>query len=153
MCLTIATAACTQSVFVAAVPVLLRLALLPGPPASRISDLLVCGLRWLTTMEAEVAVPTSGSLTAPFQPTRNTPPVKLHRSQHLFDPAPSPTIELWGDCVEALWRVCMTLSRKTDEWDALTSRLLIWRSIAGAEKSRVGEWARREVVENLQGGA
>ena len=104
-------------------------------------------------MEAEVAIPTSGSLTAPFQPTRNTPPVKLHRSQHLFDPAPSPTIELWGDCVEALWRVCMTLSCKTGEWDALTSRLLIWRSIAGAEKSKVGEWARREVVENLQGGA
>ena len=145
--------ACTQSVFIAAVPVLLRLALLPGPPVSHIPGLLERSLHWLEPLEADVAVPTSGQLSTPFQPSSDTPSAMLHRSQHLFDPPPSPTIELWGGSVEALWRVCMTLPSRSDEWDALSHRLLIWRAIAGAERSRVGEWARREVIENLQEGA
>ena len=42
----------------------------------------------------------------------------------------------------------MTWPERTQTWDAITSRLLLWRSIA--EGSTVGEWARRQVIENLQ---
>ena len=35
------------------------------------------------------------------------------------------------------------------EWDGLSSRLLVWLAIAGAERSQVGQWERREMVMNL----
>lgn len=76
--------------------------------------------------------------------------VNLHRSQHLFDAPPTPAIEAWGSCVESLWRVSMTLPTKTAEWDALSSRLLIWRAIAGESRTGTGEWARREMLEHLR---
>jgi nucleolar pre-ribosomal-associated protein 1 len=55
----------------------------------------------------------------------------------------------WGKSVEYLWQASMTLSHKPLVWDALTSRLLIWRSVVG-ESSAVGEWARMVTVENLR---
>ncbi|KAI0333443.1 hypothetical protein GY45DRAFT_306027 [Cubamyces sp. BRFM 1775] len=145
------SAACSSGVFLALVPVMLRLSVLPGEPTPHLAALLARGVRWLQELEAEVAIPTSGQLTMPLDVEQDKAvPVTLHRSQHLFDPAPTPDIELWGECVESLWRVSMALSAKTGEWDALSSRLLLWRSIAGAERSAAGEWARREVLENLR---
>ncbi|KAI0640548.1 ribosome 60S biogenesis N-terminal-domain-containing protein [Trametes meyenii] len=143
--------ACSSGVFLALVPVILRLTILPGQPASHVTALLACCVRWLEGMEAEVAIPTSGRLSARLQAEPSeTAFVKLHHSQHLFDPPPAPSIESWGTCVEALWRVSMALPHKTAEWDALSSRLMLWRSIAGSSRTRVGEWARREVLENLR---
>ncbi|KAJ8490078.1 hypothetical protein ONZ51_g2525 [Trametes cubensis] len=143
--------ACSSGVFLALVPVMLRLSVLPGEPTSHLAALLSRGVRWLQELEAEVAIPTSGLLTMPLDVEQDKAvSVRLHRSQNLFDPAPSPSIDLWGECVESLWRVSMALPAKTKEWDALSSRLLLWRSIAGPEKSAAAEWARREVLENLR---
>ncbi|KAI0352520.1 hypothetical protein OH77DRAFT_1523331 [Trametes cingulata] len=143
--------ACSLGVFLALVPVILRLSVLPGPKPSHLPTVLKRGAQWLVVMEAEVAIPTSGRIPAQLRlHDEKTAPVKLHRSHHLFDPPPAPRIELWGECVESLWRASMTLPTKTQEWDALSSRLLIWRSIAGMSGSEAGEWARREVLENLK---
>ncbi|KAI0368460.1 hypothetical protein BV20DRAFT_969281 [Pilatotrama ljubarskyi] len=139
--------ACSLSVFLALVPVILRLSLIAGQSPSHLPALLQRSMHWLKEMEGEVAVPTSGRLPAQLLLYEDDMgPVKLHRSQHLFDPPPSPTVEIWGECVESLWRASMTLPAKTKEWDSLSSRLLIWRSIAGTSRSEAGEWARREVL-------
>ncbi|KAH9887708.1 ribosome 60S biogenesis N-terminal-domain-containing protein [Cubamyces lactineus] len=143
--------ACSSGVFTTLVPVMLRLSVLPGEPTPHLAELLARGVRGLQELEAEIAIPASGQLTLPLDVDQDEAvPVRLHRSQHLFDPAPTLSIDLWGECVESLWRVSMTLPAKTREWDALSSRLLLWRSIAGAERSAAGEWARREVLENLR---
>ncbi|KAI9059024.1 hypothetical protein FKP32DRAFT_1761266 [Trametes sanguinea] len=143
--------ACSLGVFLAFVPVILRLAVLPGNPCSHTPALLARGVHWLREMEAEVAIPTSDQLPPILDVDRDKKPtVHRHRSQHLFDPAPQVSTELWGECVESLWRVSMALPHKTAEWDALSSRLLIWRSIAGTRRTEAGEWARREVLENLR---
>ncbi|TBU65164.1 ribosome 60S biogenesis N-terminal-domain-containing protein [Dichomitus squalens] len=141
--------ACTQGVFIVAFPVLLRLSLLPGSSLSHSPTLLRQSLSFLEVMEADVAVPTSGTLAPPLVPEDGVTSMSLHRSQQLFDSPPAVSIELWGDCVEALWRVSMALPNRTAEWDGLSSRLLIWRSISGAERTRVGEWARIETLTNL----
>src|SRR5262245_51951653 len=59
------------------------------------------------------------------------------------------SVQMWGEIVEALWRVTMTMEDKPSTWGSLTSRLLVWRSMVGVEGSEIGEWARREVVRNL----
>ena len=141
--------ACTRGVFIVAFPVLLRLALLPGSPTGHVPVLLQRSLSFVTEMETDIAIPTSGSLASTPLFESETRSVTLHRSQQLFDSPPVLSTELWGACVEALWRVSMVLPYKTAEWDGLSSRILIWRSIAGAERTRVGEWARRETLTNL----
>lgn len=149
--LTRLSSGCTLGVFGASVPVQLRLCLLPGRSTSHVPALLTRSLHWLTQMEAEVAIPASGHYLPPFKPLPSTKTcVTLHRSQHLHDSPPAPSIEGWGECVESLWRISMSDSDRTAEWDKLTSRLLIWRAIAGADGSQVGEWGRREVVKSLQ---
>ncbi|KAI0717490.1 hypothetical protein C8T65DRAFT_111220 [Cerioporus squamosus] len=143
--------ACNQDVFLASVPVLLRVSLLPGTPPTHTPALLARSLHWLTELEKDVPIPTSGTVTPPFQPEgEDKPPIALHRSQHLFDAPPAPSIQAWGERVEALWRVSMAWPERTQTWDAITSRLLMWRSIVGEEGSPLGEWARREVVGNLR---
>ncbi|CDO76370.1 hypothetical protein BN946_scf185011.g34 [Trametes cinnabarina] len=143
--------ACSMGVFLAFVPVILRLAVLPGQPTSHMPDLLARGVHWLQEVEVEVSIPATGYLPSIVQVDESKESAAgLHRSQHLFDPAPQASIELWGECVESLWRVSMALPHKTAEWDALSSRLLIWRSIANMRRTEVGEWARREVLANLR---
>ncbi|RPD59503.1 hypothetical protein L227DRAFT_654118 [Lentinus tigrinus ALCF2SS1-6] len=139
--------ACTQDVFVASVPVLLRVSLLPGKPVAHIPALLTRSVRWLIELEKDVHIPTSCSVIPPDGGDKAS--VKLHHSQHLFDAPSLPSMEVWGECVEAMWRVSMSLPERTQAWDAITSRLLVWRSVVGVEGSPVGEWARREVTINL----
>ncbi|KAH9853304.1 ribosome 60S biogenesis N-terminal-domain-containing protein [Lenzites betulinus] len=142
--------ACTLGVFVTLVSVLLRLSLLPGKSLQHVPLLLRRSLYWLEQLEADVAIPPSGHLTTPLKADQDTIMAGLHRSQHLFDPAPTPTVELWGECTQSLWRVSISVPWKTAEWDMLASRLLIWRSIAGASKTKAGEWTRREVLQNIR---
>ncbi|RDX51579.1 hypothetical protein OH76DRAFT_1554958 [Lentinus brumalis] len=143
--------ACSQDAFLASIPVLLRVALLPGKSVANVPALLTSSLRWLTELEKDVLIPTSGAITPSFRlHGDDKSSVTLHHSTDLFDAPPSPSIETWGGCVEALWRVSMSWPERTQPWDAFTSRLLVWRSIAGAEGSPIGEWARREAVENLR---
>ena len=79
--------------------------------------------------------------------TSKAPP---HSAQTLHLSPASVGLRTWGTCVEALWQVAMRLETKCAEWDMLTARLLLWRSLVGEEGSEVGEWARREVVKNLE---
>lgn len=61
-------------------------------------------------------------------------------------PACDDHVQVWGDAVEALWRITMTFETKISAWDTLTCRLLLWRAMVGEDASVVGEWARREVI-------
>ncbi|KAH9936862.1 ribosome 60S biogenesis N-terminal-domain-containing protein [Epithele typhae] len=140
---------CTRTVFVAAVPVLLRLSLLPGPALSRLPSLLRASVRRLSEMETDVSVPPPGHISSKFDPTPASTSVRVHRSHRLFEADDAPTIQVWGECTEALWRASMACASKTGEWDALSSRLLVWRAVAGPGGSATGEWARREVVGSL----
>ena len=56
--------------------------------------------------------------------------------------------------VEMLWRVSMSVEQKCDAWDKLTPRVILWRSLYGTEGSGAmsadtAEWARKEVVYNV----
>jgi nucleolar pre-ribosomal-associated protein 1 len=76
--------------------------------------------------------------------------LSLHGAPDLLEPmSEQDPVQVWGEGVEALWRITMTLESKTPTWDALTCRLLLWRAIVGEDGSAVGEWARKEVVRNL----
>lgn len=57
---------------------------------------------------------------------------------------------LWGKAVVTLWQVVMEFSTKPASWDRLTTRLVIWRCIAGEREALEGEWARKEAVRNLR---
>ncbi|KAM5540626.1 hypothetical protein V8D89_005657 [Ganoderma adspersum] len=137
----------TQALFIIAFPVILRLSLL-GPPTTQMLMLLQSCTTWLTEMEAKISVPIPLSLS--FHPgNEDNLSILLHHSHQLFATPPQVSLGLWGDCVEMLWRVSMICPHKTAEWDALSSRLLVWCAIASAEWNQVGEWERREMLINL----
>lgn len=71
-----------------------------------------------------------------------------HASGTLWQTVDGSVLSIWGFCIENLWRASMCTDEKTASWDALTSRLLVWRALAG-ETTQVGEWARGEMVRNL----
>jgi nucleolar pre-ribosomal-associated protein 1 len=77
-------------------------------------------------------------------------PQPPHHARGLYDIPEREPVQLWGDAVEALWRVTMMCGRRGQCWDQLTSRMLVWRSIAGELRGETSEWVRREVVANLQ---
>ena len=56
----------------------------------------------------------------------------------------------WGRSIEDLWQASMTLPDKPLVWDALTRRLLIWKSVVGEDGSALGEWVRQNVREVLR---
>ncbi|KAI0938875.1 hypothetical protein AcW1_004074 [Taiwanofungus camphoratus] len=140
---------CTKSVFHCVVPVVLRLSLLSGPSIPRMEFLMKRCILWLRSSEADLRVPLSSQTLRTLRDQCNTKFMPPHHAPRLFDIPEPNSIDIWGSCVEALWRVSMTQERKFAEWDELTCRLLIWRSIAGKDGSAAGEWARREVVKNL----
>lgn len=125
--------------------VTLRLSLLPGPISPNLPPLLHQAVECLRQLEKVQTLPTSWEAPVPhLVPSRGSPPhgaSGLHEIHGIDDPMLN-----WGEAVESLWRVSMQLEKKTAAWDALTSRLLIWRAIIGAEGSATGEWVRREVA-------
>lgn len=140
--------ACTNGVFCEAVPVVLRLSLLPGPQIAGIDGLVTRCLTLLKVLEGNVTI-----FTAPLSLRADTfKRVLPHRAHDLFVAPTSCATQDWGVCVEALWRVTMTRQKKCPEWEELTSRLLIWRSLVGEDGSKIGEWARREVVVSIKSG-
>ena len=61
-----------------------------------------------------------------------------------FFPGGDP-VRVWGWCVESLWHAVMSQGEKKSEvWDGLSSRLLVWRGLC--DGSVVGEWARMQAV-------
>lgn len=141
----------TQADLIIAFPVILRLSLL-GLPAAQVSALLRPCINRLAEMEIAIPAPIfPPPLHSPLLCPQHAanPLALLHRSQQLFAIPSKLTLTLWGEYVEVLWRVSMISFEKGVEWDGLSSRLLVWLAIAGAERSQVGQWERREMVMNL----
>lgn len=132
----------------AILPVVFRLSLLPDPPTAHLLSLVDRMLRILRVFEEQIELPVHDQ-GWPSTRTSTLPPYGafgLHETQgQSMDP-----LLVWGNAVEVLWRITMSLQEKGAAWDGLTSRLLIWRAIVGADDTNVGEWARREVVQNVQ---
>ncbi|TFK33679.1 ribosome 60S biogenesis N-terminal-domain-containing protein [Crucibulum laeve] len=135
------------AIFPLLAPTMLRLSSLSGTPIPGLSGLLEQSLVPLQSLEATVALPRLGEVVT-FSKTVVVP-ITPHFSYGLHDP---PVIEdplaIWGSSVEMLWRVAMSVEEKSDTWDALTSRVLVWRAVTGSA-SAVGEWARTETVRNM----
>lgn len=68
-----------------------------------------------------------------------------HRGQEIFQVKKMDELYTWGNTVELLWEVAMSCEAQQD-WNALTYRLLVWRSIVGSRATRLGEWARKEAI-------
>lgn len=132
-----------------AAPVVLRLSLLPGTPLRKLHSLLEASISCLQVIEGNTKVHGLERIVVKPASTSRDPP---HPSAELFDLKElddNDDLHIWGEIVENLWRAGMTLQKPDGAWNALTSRLLVWRSIVGEEGSEVGGWARKEVVANL----
>ncbi|EGO30148.1 hypothetical protein SERLADRAFT_444262 [Serpula lacrymans var. lacrymans S7.9] len=139
----------TLSAFASAASVILRLSVLPGKSNPHLPSLITRAVYCLEKLETTITYDQDVDKTISRCRTRiPLPPYPargFHDVPHVDDP-----LDIWGKAVETLWQASMSLDEKTSAWDALTSRLLIWRSMVGEEISPVGEWARREVVCNLR---
>ncbi|KAF4602702.1 hypothetical protein EYR40_005919 [Pleurotus pulmonarius] len=130
-------------------PVVLRLSLLPGTPLQKLPNLLKTCIDTLRVTEENTEVHGLERIVVKAPSTSRDPP---HPSAELFgleELEDTDDLHIWGEIVENLWRAGMTVRQLNGAWDALTCRLLVWRSIVGEEGSEVGGWARREVVANL----
>ncbi|PFH47812.1 hypothetical protein AMATHDRAFT_6373 [Amanita thiersii Skay4041] len=137
------------SLLVLITPIILKLSSLSGPDSSNLSNLLNKMLQILTKMEQGIDFPTKNlSIQTRMEcPPFTLPPYtagKLHEAQEL-----NSLLHVWGCSIELLWQAAMNLASKPTSWDGLTIRLLLWRSIVGAEQSTIGEWARTCVLENI----
>ncbi|KAH9931396.1 ribosome 60S biogenesis N-terminal-domain-containing protein [Amylocystis lapponica] len=146
----VASSSCSENMFLLAVPVVLRLCLLPGDPIPHLGCFFRHSLSWLASIEKNIHIPQLGRLPQKFDlhhsAQKRLPP---HSASRLYEVPDADSIQVWGKCVETLWHISMTTNEMCPEWDELTARLLVWRSIAGAERCLVGEWARKEVLRNL----
>ncbi|KAJ7505347.1 ribosome 60S biogenesis N-terminal-domain-containing protein [Mycena galericulata] len=136
-----------EAIFSSAGPVILRLSALPGPSPLGFADLLDHCLSSLKLLEARLDIPRSRTPSLQNALAPDTPPHSGHELHAVTDRDPLLT---WGMSVECFWQASMTLSAKPLVWDALTWRLLIWRSVVGEEESAVGEWARKLTFQNLR---
>lgn len=134
-------------------PLILRLSLLFGPSSYHLAPAIALATHALSALETKLelssASHTSLALYCLRTPTDAHTSLPPHTTSTLHLAKPEAGLGTWGACVEALWRAAMSLEEKCEEWGALTARLLLWRTLVGEEGSMVGEWARREVVQNL----
>ncbi|KAJ7250903.1 ribosome 60S biogenesis N-terminal-domain-containing protein [Mycena haematopus] len=136
-----------EVILASAAPVIWRLAALPGPSAHALPELLDYSLDGLKLFEAHLDVPrsrTRGLISG------SVPCMPPHGGEELHVMGDYSPLLTWGRSVEYLWQASMTLPDRPPVWDALTSRLLVWRSVVGEESSPVGEWARILTVQNLR---
>ena len=122
--------------------VALRLSLIPGIPDHSLRNVLSHATEYLQSLEPGIELHRSPR---PAEPKHlHGPP---HRAQGLHDVPPTDDpLGTWGEIVEALWRIAMSLDDGTPAWAMLTRRLVVWRALVGEEACQVGEWARKEVV-------
>ena len=133
--------------------VALRLSLIPGIPAHAIRSVLSRAVEYLLYFEPAIHLPRSlpPSIESDTPHALALPP---YRAQGLHDvPPTTDPLRAWGEIVEALWRVAMSLGDGTHAWAVLTRRLVVWRALVGEEACQVGEWSRKEVVLALRGAA
>ncbi|KAF8073491.1 ribosome 60S biogenesis N-terminal-domain-containing protein [Lyophyllum atratum] len=136
----------TSTTFPLVVQAALRLSLLPGPEVSELPLLLGLFVEGLKRLESSTTVPVTSIRISP----RHQPRSPLYRAHEIHEHFQcDDTLQTWGVVVEALWRISMTLKEASDAWDAITDRMLVWRALAGADKSNLPEWVRRQVVRNM----
>ncbi|KAI6044064.1 ribosome 60S biogenesis N-terminal-domain-containing protein [Pisolithus marmoratus] len=125
--------------------VVLRLSLMEGTTKHYLQPVLRHAVTYLKILESRTQLCTPVQPVASFsRPELANPP---HGAQGLhIIPTITDPFGAWGEVVEALWRVSMGLDARGPEWDILTSRLLIWRGIAGDDGSQLGEWVRKESI-------
>ncbi|KAG8877942.1 hypothetical protein FRB97_002907 [Tulasnella sp. 331] len=134
--------------------VLYRLSTIEVPAMSPLLDLAV---GWLRVVEISLW---SGANLAflsstPRVPVFSDPPhTGLSTSKADLPGRNRPDSLVWGEIIELLWQVCMTLpaDRRTagGAWNCLTPRLLIWNAMQrGIGTHGIGEWARQQVLESL----
>jgi nucleolar pre-ribosomal-associated protein 1 len=122
--------------------------LLPGLAPSGLSAVVDLGTKHVEHLERAIDVPQAFPIPLRSMADPPSSPHDARELQHFLD-ACGCDAWLWGQSVELLWRVTMTVMDKNSmlsAWTALTPRLLLWRSLVGEERSAVGEWARRETV-------
>ncbi|KAJ7675860.1 ribosome 60S biogenesis N-terminal-domain-containing protein [Mycena polygramma] len=136
-----------EAIFISAAPVILRLSALPGPSPHALSELLDYSLNGVELLETHLDISHSQTTGLRNAQLLGVPPHSGEELQVVGDYDP---LLAWGRSVEYLWQASMTLSERPSVWDALTSRLLVWRSVAGEEGSVVGEWARTATVQNIR---
>lgn len=131
---------------VLAISATLRLSLLPGPSNPHLSLLVDRLLQSLKRFEKDMTLTIPDRLHA-----AQSQMLPLHGAVGLFETVSDHNpVKVWGEGVEALWQITMTLEKKSPAWDALTCRVLLWRAMVGEDGTAVGEWARTEVVRNLR---
>ena len=150
--------ATTTENFPHAVPVILRLAALPGPPLANLPTLLDLATSCLEKMEASpqfTHVHTSPTSSTSDHPVLPQPP---HRSYTLHQSLTGASVLLYAALLEMLWQTSMLMEKTTSAWESLTPRMLLWGRrggyIAGVGEKHGGgvdlsDWARKEVVRNL----
>jgi len=128
-------------------PTILNLSSLPGTLVfDELERVLDNALTCLAIMEAKIDISSTPQKDAHYG-NFTLPPhraYRLHDTQEQNDP-----LSTWGNSVEMLWQVAMNFDTKPRSWDALTTRVLTWRRIVGADKSSIGEWARISVLQSL----
>ena len=111
--------------------------------ADTLATLLENALRVLAIIEAKIDVPESIQLEESALPPFTS--VDLHDAEE----GDHALISIWGRTVEMLWQASMNFELKPASWEAVTIRLLTWRSMLDSEQSPIGEWARMSVVRSM----
>lgn len=142
---------CSTATLFHAVQVLVRLSILPGPTTPKLDELLFQSLSQLIVLERNLRMTSSPNESPSWNPDwdRSKPQLPPHTSRTLWHCIDHDPLWTWGKCVEGLWRVSMASLKKGAVWDALTCRLLLWRGIVGESRTLEGEWARCEVIRNM----
>ncbi|KAF8622432.1 hypothetical protein AX15_007016 [Amanita polypyramis BW_CC] len=125
-------------------PTTLKMSGMPNPPGSELSILLENAVKILATIEGKI------NLSSATQDVHDKefilPP---YTAGTLHDEQERNLLSTWGRSVEMLWQVSMSFNYRPPGWEALTIRILKWRSIVGADQSHVGEWVRISVLQNI----
>uniref|UniRef100_A0A8H8CE92 Nucleolar pre-ribosomal-associated protein 1 n=1 Tax=Psilocybe cubensis TaxID=181762 RepID=A0A8H8CE92_PSICU len=139
-----------------AVPVILRLSSLGGPPLSELANLLDLAVKCLEKFEQNIEF--EDNLNAPGGSDLQLLPCPPHRSVTIHQRWSHTTSSVSGarnlasELLEMLWKASMSMTQKCDAWDKLTPRLLLMNTLRHKRRSEnidVAEWARKEVVRNL----
>ncbi|KAG6873594.1 hypothetical protein C0995_013967 [Termitomyces sp. Mi166 len=138
----------TSVAFPLVIQAVLRLSLLPGSQVANLPLLIQKLVECLKDLEASATVPPASIYSHPlrFDPH----PHHLHCSHDIHERISCVPLQAWGNSVEALWRILMTLKDASESWGILTSRMLVWRAMTGTAYG-VAEWTRAQVICNMAG--
>ncbi|KAG9026256.1 hypothetical protein FRB95_009056 [Tulasnella sp. JGI-2019a] len=121
-------------------------------------SLLDHAVGWLQAVESSMSTGDPSAIPSPSSAQAAPVFVDAPHTGLRADPlAKQSDSQVWGEIVEMLWQVSMTLpsGQRTGDtsWSRLTSRLLVWNAMqrgAGArDQHRIGEWARRQSLASL----